>query len=557
MMTSLLYGDLGWKSGNLRDFGDETKLYDPNQLYNLEVPIEEPNSIKSFNIYIALGNRAQGGTDDKFNDCLYNCLKYYIFNVEEYFKSPAELKKYLGLGRYDKVPLAAIEKIEKKLKTYQINVRGEFIRISTVKSNKQINLTLSNEHFSVEKPNRIFTPLVRFEEKQPLLYDKKTFEVFDGQTKWTITKQERNKLLYDFSGKYILIDRLGFDRDELDNKRVMTIEEEYKEFIEIADTLKHESKGMINLYKSGNYHDTALSLFDRVSKYINPEPILQDEAEWIKLSSFSALIWCEPYTGELYKYDVKSMYPYLMSSTTLKFPVKRGEFKLIDNFNTEYFDYGIYRCKILKSEDPNVSKLFKCNYHNFYTSIDLTNAKQLGLEIELIKDGKPNFLYWSREKTITFNEVFKTYIDILFPLKDKKVNKAKYILNMLWGALCEVDKRKQYIKDSFRIEEDEEICEIYPSNSEDDAHVIKTTKSNGYYKTSFARLCPFIISQGRRQMTNLMLPYKDSIHRIQTDGFLTSKPIHILTDVKLGELKYEGYTETGIITNCINRVEVH
>ena len=58
-------------------------------------------------------------------------------------------------------------------------------------------------------------------------------------------------------------------------------------------------------------------------------------------------------------------------------------------------------------------------------------------------------------------------------------------------------------------------------------------------------------------MTNLMLPYKDSIHRIQTDGFLTSKPIHILTDVKLGELKYEGYTETGIITNCINRVEVH
>ena len=68
-MTSLLYGDLGWKSGNLRDFGDETKLYDPNQLYNLEVPIEEPSSIKSFNIYIAL---------DKFNDCLHHCLKFYI-----------------------------------------------------------------------------------------------------------------------------------------------------------------------------------------------------------------------------------------------------------------------------------------------------------------------------------------------------------------------------------------------------------------------------------------------------------------------------------------------
>ena len=123
---------------------------------------------------------------------------------------------------------------------------------------------------------------------------------------------------------------------------------------------------------------------------------------------------------------------------------------------------------------------------------------------------------------------------------------------MLWGALSQVDKRKQYIDKEFKIEQDEEICEIYPSNTEDDKHIIKTIKFNNYYKTPVARLCPFIIAQGRNQMSNIMFEHRGNIHRIQTDGFVSSKPIHFNTDVKLGELKYEGYCEKAIITNCIN-----
>ena len=51
MMTSLLYGDLGWKSGYFKTFGEPTKLYDPNILYNMATPYDEPKEIKSFNIY--------------------------------------------------------------------------------------------------------------------------------------------------------------------------------------------------------------------------------------------------------------------------------------------------------------------------------------------------------------------------------------------------------------------------------------------------------------------------------------------------------------------------
>ena len=236
MMTSLLYGDLGWKSGYLKTFGETTKLYDPNILYNMATPYEEPKEIKSFNIYIALGNRDIGGDDDLNNDCLYNCLKYYIFNIEEYFKSPAELKTFLKLKRNDKIPLSCIDQIENKLKNYQINIRGDFIRTSIINSNKQINITLSNEHYSVEKKNHKFLRFLKFNEKTLLLFDKKHMIVFDGSNKWEITKSEKHKIIYDYNSKYIIMHRQKPERDDEGNKIEISIEEEYKNLIEIADT---------------------------------------------------------------------------------------------------------------------------------------------------------------------------------------------------------------------------------------------------------------------------------------------------------------------------------
>eukprot|EP01039_Chlorochromonas_danica_P012138 gene12138-13797_t len=50
------------------------------------------------------------------------------------------------------------------------------------------------------------------------------------------------------------------------------------------------------MYKTGNYKNTALDLLDRFTKYLNePEPIEQDEAEWIRKASIGALIWAEEY----------------------------------------------------------------------------------------------------------------------------------------------------------------------------------------------------------------------------------------------------------------------
>ena len=51
-------------------------------------------------------------------------------------------------------------------------------------------------------------------------------------------------------------------------------------------------------------------------------------------------------------------------------------------------------------------------------------------------------------------------------------------------------------------------------------------------------------------MSDNMFEHRNNIHQILTDGFLCDKLIHSNTDVKLGELKYEGKFDNITIKNC-------
>jgi len=72
--------------------------------------------------------------------------------------------------------------------------------------------------------------------------------------------------------------------------------------------------------------------------------------------------------------------------------IGRGEFNKLENLdNLNYFQFGIYRCKISQENDNNNNKLFRFNPKNYYTHTSLEHAKCLGLKIELIIDSQPNF----------------------------------------------------------------------------------------------------------------------------------------------------------------------
>jgi hypothetical protein len=109
------------------------------------------------------------------------------------FKTPEELKKYLKLKRKDKVPIDCIKKIEEKLKTYAINVRGDYIYSSTIQSNKVINLVLSNEHYTIDRDiDNCKCKDISYTPKIPLLYDKKENICYDGKEKIKKPSLEKN-----------------------------------------------------------------------------------------------------------------------------------------------------------------------------------------------------------------------------------------------------------------------------------------------------------------------------------------------------------------------------
>jgi len=212
-----------------------------------------------------------------------------------------------------------------------------------------------------------------------------------------------------------------------------------------------------------------LHLFETLTRHID-DPVLpkQAEGDWIHKAFFGAIIFDEKKSCNYYKYDIKSAYPSIMDSKFC-FPVKEGEFKCVSlaEFNAlSFFPYGIYRCKI--DYDPTYKKLFRFNDHNHYTHVDLTRAKELNIPMTIIEDGQANFLHYSRDKLLTGSEIFGPYIKFCFDLKQRKAPRAKQILNILWGSLCQKWTKKVISAndDMYDIPETTKLHGIKPYNND-------------------------------------------------------------------------------------------
>ncbi len=82
IMTSMKYGDIGWRSGYFDDIGENVGLYSPA---DSGYEIKTVPKIDSFVVYAYFKPSARGG-DDFHNDCLYNCLMDTIWRINKYRK---------------------------------------------------------------------------------------------------------------------------------------------------------------------------------------------------------------------------------------------------------------------------------------------------------------------------------------------------------------------------------------------------------------------------------------------------------------------------------------
>jgi hypothetical protein len=237
--------------------------------------------------------------------------------------------------------------------------------------------------------------------------------------------------------------------------------------------------------------------------------------------------------------------------------VKAGTFKKVNDADLiERNPYGIYRCIV--EVNPKVYKHFRYNKLNFYTHIDLQVARELKLKITMIQDEQPNALIYDRSCLVTGSQLFGQYFEYMFKLKEKKVNRAKNIINVLWGVLCQRNMFTQVISEHgsiFEILEDRTISQITPIN--DEQIKVDYYKNDTMYETNFARIAPFLISRGRQLIRKKMMlgdPMLEHVKRVHTDGWISTKPLHIETGDKMGNIRYEGYCSKAVIHNNI-RVE--
>jgi hypothetical protein len=146
-------------------------------------------------------------------------------------------------------------------------------------------------------------------------------------------------------------------------------------------------------------------------------------------------------------------------------------------------------------------------------------ALEIGLHIELLS--KNAMLFSDR---INSSYVFKPYFDYMFELHQKcPLPRIKTMMNSLWGGLCrknitKVDMNHVNVLDL----KGREITHIEPFENN---YLITVENFENKFKTTYARMFPFITSYGRYQMFQTLKSHSESIFRIHTDGFITDKEL--------------------------------
>jgi hypothetical protein len=404
---------------------------------------------------------------------------------------------------------------------------------------------------------------IAYDEKIPLIYEKKIngdgYRCYTDYGYDTMTKERKDEIR-SLETPYILV-----PRDDGDKR---TLEEIYNSFIKDADEMKRETKGLVNMYKSGRDTQTALALAYHFLNQVNnleTEPILYDEYLWIEEASLGPLVFGDIYQGESYTYDLNSSYPSIFSCKTFSIPVKRGEFKYITSEDIEknkdngYYFYGIYKATITYPKDrSNYHKQFKLNPKNKYTHTDMKRARELGLNIKLSDSGEPNLLYYSRDKRRTGSELFGQYVKLLYPLRKNPIikDRCKSLLRALWGVLSQRNesKMKVYFDEEFEVYESKEVIH---TEFKQDHYIVHMVKKKSPYDTPFARLKPFMLAKGRDKIGKYIDQHIDHVIRCHTDSMVTNIKLDIPTSMELGDMKFEAYHQLSMVINQTRMLSIN
>ncbi|GAM25408.1 hypothetical protein SAMD00019534_085830 [Acytostelium subglobosum LB1] len=308
------YGNHQYRSGKFTKVGEPIIMFDPHEYDG--APIPEPDTFKSFYIYVHQAKGKAGGCDGEWNNCLYHCLHdAYPEQVTEHFGKPSRLKMFLDLKVDQKVSINRIPELEDRL-NIRINVKGNHCYASASRATREVNLILTNGHYKLDKEGTYAGKGIRY-----------------------TRHNERDVYIKPIVFKYLKGDRVQlYDDDEYST---ITLQQ----FID-KKRRKYQDKCE---YIRQNINKAAIKLFLSYNKTVKPEPIGQMEGEWIKKSAYGPLMIAIQHIGALYKYDVARMYASILRSSGFMIPIKCGDFQHLTDEELsamKTIPFGIYRAII-------------------------------------------------------------------------------------------------------------------------------------------------------------------------------------------------------------------
>lgn len=324
-------------------------------------------------------------------------------------------------------------------------------------------------------------------------------------------------------------------------KSLEDLEKEYyqrqKDYREIGERFGINAEEFI-------YSDTLTAralLYHHIKHIQGMQHVTYDEYSWIDGSSQGGLMTAtEGVFENVRKYDINSMYGYLMQRSGFQFPLTEGTIQTVSKIDKR--KVGIWKLNILSNH-----RLFRRTKDNKYTTYHIWLLDTLKIRYELIKCDNNAIIYTD---AIDGDDIFY-YLRDLFELKRNGNMHAKDVINCTWG---EATREKTFDVPCEDVGLDRKHL-IVGYNHE--RNTFKLQGGQHPYKHVTARLKPFLLSYVRYFFVGSILRYipEDKLLQINTDGFFSTMTPEEIADIwqiskELGHLKIEKEYKKAHIVNC-------
>lgn len=576
-----------YKTSGSQYLDTEPHLWSYQDNYEDENNPNEKNTFDTFYIGFSFFGKKKGGKSEN-NNCLLYLIANFMKNKNCNFEYK-KIKELLEIGEKDMIPLKKMNRLEDILNnTYKLNIglsiRGpsEEFNYDTKYPNArhQLPIYLSNEHYRLnckvafdrhktrynENGNSEFC-IYEYHKNNKITYcikikdetrekdgnkeryvelftetlDKEEFEKLKedklNPKKYLFIKYEYQKRYESITKYFMYYDKFVSETNKFSDEYMKNIEKQKKDFI------VNQVVSKLNMNRTGSIKDTTIRAFYQYNATLlnQTQPLTVQECKTISNSSIGGIMWCIDqntdktikYSGYSSHYDFKRYYMSKLLKPHFMVPFREGTYltitekEFLKKFELKQNYYGIYKCTI-KTNDKYL-KLNRTEYTHilikYLMNLDKDFEKTgIYYKIKLI-ECDDNFLYYDASTLTSSLKLFHGVMDHFCYLEDK-FKDAKIFRNILWGALCEMIKKRVNVDvdEPYTIFENYEITK-YSFTPQNKIDLRTQNKIVSWYKTDFARFKPFLLSETSISMHEILLVLGDEVLRVQTDGFITKNPI--------------------------------